>query len=150
MPSKTSEWTTITKPSRRTSKKEAEAVPAAETTTAPSADASSPQPKTPDASTTLKNLLGVVPLDKQQQQIDQVKKQEHRALPADVDYATIATLSKEAREKLNSIQPLSLGQAGRIPGVSPADVTALLLWLELRKRQNSSSQQRAVNLDPAR
>lgn len=68
MPSKTSEWTTITKPSRRTSKKEAEAVPAAETTTAPSADASSPQPKTPDASTTLKNLLGVVPLDKQQQQ----------------------------------------------------------------------------------
>ncbi|MCP9776626.1 MULTISPECIES: tRNA uridine-5-carboxymethylaminomethyl(34) synthesis enzyme MnmG [unclassified Cyanobium] len=86
-------------------------------------------------------------LARQQQQIDQVKKQEHRALPADVDYATIATLSKEAREKLNSIQPLSLGQAARIPGVSPADVTALLLWLELRKRQNSSSQQRAGNLD---
>ena len=89
-------------------------------------------------------------LARQQQQIDQVKKQEHRALPADVDYATIATLSKEAREKLNSIQPLSLGQAGRIPGVSPADVTALLLWLELRKRQNSSSQQRAGTLDPNR
>jgi tRNA uridine 5-carboxymethylaminomethyl modification enzyme len=89
-------------------------------------------------------------LARQQQQIDQVKKQEHRALPADVDYATIATLSKEAREKLNSIQPLSLGQAARIPGVSPADVTALLLWLELRKRQNSSSQQRAGNLDPIR
>ncbi len=89
-------------------------------------------------------------LARQQQQIDQVKKQEHRALPADVDYATIATLSKEAREKLNSIQPLSLGQAARIPGVSPADVTALLLWLELRKRQYSSSQQRAVNLDPTR
>ena len=89
-------------------------------------------------------------LARQQQQIDQVKKQEHRALPADVDYATIATLSKEAREKLNSIQPLSLGQAARIPGVSPADVTALLLWLELRKRQTSSSLQRAVNLDPTR
>ncbi|KRO92123.1 MAG: tRNA uridine 5-carboxymethylaminomethyl modification protein, partial [cyanobacterium BACL30 MAG-120619-bin27] len=89
-------------------------------------------------------------LARQQQQIDQVKKQEHRAIPADVDYATIATLSKEAREKLNSIQPLSLGQAGRIPGVSPADVTALLLWLELRKRQNSSSQQRAGTLDPNR
>jgi tRNA uridine 5-carboxymethylaminomethyl modification enzyme len=72
-----------------------------------------------------------------------VKKQEHRALPTDVDYASIATLSKEAREKLNSIQPLSLGQAGRIPGVSPADVTALLLWLELRKRQSSSSLARA-------
>ena len=89
-------------------------------------------------------------LARQQQQIDQVKKQEHRALPADVDYATIATLSKEAREKLNSIQPLSLGQAARIPGVSPADVTALLLWLELHKRQNSSSQQRAGNLGPIR
>ena len=89
-------------------------------------------------------------LARQQQQIDQVKKQEHRALPADVDYATISTLSKEAREKLNSIQPLSLGQAARIPGVSPADVTALLLWLELRKRQTSSSQKRAVNLDPTR
>ncbi|MEY4801443.1 MAG: tRNA uridine-5-carboxymethylaminomethyl(34) synthesis enzyme MnmG [Cyanobacteriota bacterium] len=89
-------------------------------------------------------------LARQQQQIDQVKKQEHRALPADVDYATIATLSKEAREKLNSIQPLSLGQAARIPGVSPADVTALLLWLELRKRQTSSSLQRAVNLDSTR
>jgi tRNA uridine 5-carboxymethylaminomethyl modification enzyme len=89
-------------------------------------------------------------LARQQQQIDQVKKQEHRALPIDVDYATIATLSKEAREKLNSIKPLSLGQAGRIPGVSPADVTALLLWLELRKRQISSSQQRASTLDPNR
>ena len=89
-------------------------------------------------------------LARQQQQIDQVKKQEHRALPADLDYATIGTLSKEAREKLNSIQPVSLGQAGRIPGVSPADVTALLLWLELRKRQNSSSQQRAGTLDPNR
>ena len=89
-------------------------------------------------------------LARQQQQIDQVKKQEHRAIPADVDYATIATLSKEAREKLNSIQPLSLGQAGRIPGVSPADVTALLLWLELRKRQNSSSTARAGTVDPNR
>ena len=89
-------------------------------------------------------------LARQQQQIDQVKKQEHRALPADVDYATIATLSKEAREKLNSVQPLSLGQAARIPGVSPADVTALLLWLELHKRQNSSTQQRAGNLGPIR
>ena len=82
-------------------------------------------------------------LARQQQQIDQVKKQEHRAIPADVDYAAIGTLSKEAREKLITIQPLSLGQAARIPGVSPADVTALLLWLELRKRQSSSSPKRA-------
>ena len=86
-------------------------------------------------------------LARQQQQIDQVKKQEHRAIPADVDYAAIGTLSKEAREKLSTIQPLSLGQAARIPGVSPADVTALLLWLELRKRQSSSSPQRVGNVN---
>jgi tRNA uridine 5-carboxymethylaminomethyl modification enzyme len=86
-------------------------------------------------------------LARQQQQIDQVKKQEHRAIPADVDYAAIGTLSKEAREKLSTIRPLSLGQAGRIPGVSPADVTALLLWLELRKRQSSSSPQRVGNVN---
>jgi tRNA uridine 5-carboxymethylaminomethyl modification enzyme len=77
-------------------------------------------------------------LARQQQQIDQVKKQAHRPIPADIDYATIATLSKEAREKLAAVQPGSLGQASRVPGVSPADITALMLWLEIRKRQDSS------------
>ncbi|MFM7312326.1 MAG: tRNA uridine-5-carboxymethylaminomethyl(34) synthesis enzyme MnmG, partial [Cyanobium sp.] len=76
-------------------------------------------------------------LARQQQQIDQVKKQEHRPIPTDIDYATIATLSREAREKLASIQPTSLGQAARIPGVSQADVTALLLWLELDSRRRA-------------
>ena len=89
-------------------------------------------------------------LARQQQQIDRVRKQEHQPIPADVNYAAIGTLSKEARERLAAVQPLSLGQASRVPGVSPADVTALLLWMELRKRQNSSSQQRAGNLDPTR
>ena len=74
-------------------------------------------------------------LARQQQQIDQVKKQEHRAIPADIDYATIGTLSREAREKLAAVQPVNLGQASRIPGVSPADVTALMLWLELESRR---------------
>jgi len=86
-------------------------------------------------------------LARQQQQIDQVKKQEHRPIPAGVDYAAIATLSKEAREKLAAVQPLSLGQAARVPGVSSADITALMLWLEIRRRQNSSSQLREGNLD---
>ncbi len=81
-------------------------------------------------------------LARQQQQIDQVKKQGHRQIPAGVDYAAIATLSKEAREKLAAVQPSSLGQATRVPGVSPADITALLLWLEVRKRQDSSSPKR--------
>jgi tRNA uridine 5-carboxymethylaminomethyl modification enzyme len=74
-------------------------------------------------------------LQRQQQQIDQVKRQSQRKLPADLDYAGIGTLSNEAREKLTAIQPGTLGQASRIPGVSQADITALLMWLELRQRQ---------------
>jgi tRNA uridine 5-carboxymethylaminomethyl modification enzyme len=74
-------------------------------------------------------------LARQRQQIDQVRKQEHRPLPADLDYAVITTLSKEAREKLAAVTPLNLGQAARVPGVSAADITALLLWLELRHRR---------------
>jgi tRNA uridine 5-carboxymethylaminomethyl modification enzyme len=74
-------------------------------------------------------------LARQQQQIDQVKKQEHKAIPDGIDYAAIGTLSREAREKLAAVQPLNLGQASRVPGVSPADVTALMLWLELEGRR---------------
>ena len=74
-------------------------------------------------------------LARQQQQIDQVKKKEHKPIPSDTNYASISTLSREAREKLAAVQPLNLGQAARVPGVSPADVTALMLWLELQQRQ---------------
>ena len=74
-------------------------------------------------------------LARQQQQIEQVRRQQGLPIPAGLDYASIGTLSAEAREKLAAIQPLSLGQAARIPGVSPADVQALLLWLELRRRR---------------
>ena len=76
-------------------------------------------------------------LARQQQQIEQVKKQEHRPIPPGIDYAAIGTLSREAREKLAAIQPSNLGQAGRVPGVSQADVSALLLWLELERRRRS-------------
>ena len=74
-------------------------------------------------------------LQRQQQQIDQVKRQSQRKLPADLNYAGIGTLSNEAREKLTAIQPSTLGQASRIPGVSKADITALLMWLELQQRE---------------
>jgi len=74
-------------------------------------------------------------LARQQQQIDQARRQGGRAIPADTDYAAIATLSSEAREKLAAVRPLTLAQASRIAGVSPADVTALLLWLELAQRR---------------
>ena len=64
-----------------------------------------------------------------------MKRQSQRKLPPAMDYAGIGTLSREAREKLTAIQPTTLGQASRIPGVSQADITALLMWLELRKRE---------------
>ncbi|MED5469776.1 MAG: tRNA uridine-5-carboxymethylaminomethyl(34) synthesis enzyme MnmG, partial [Cyanobacteriota bacterium] len=74
-------------------------------------------------------------LQRQQQQIDQLKRQSQRRLPANLDYANISTLSKEAREKLTAVGPLNFAQASQIPGVSKADLTALLVWLELQKRR---------------
>ncbi|WP_445632259.1 tRNA uridine-5-carboxymethylaminomethyl(34) synthesis enzyme MnmG [Nostoc sp. DSM 114167] len=77
-------------------------------------------------------------LARQQNQIDQIARQAHRQLPRDLDYTTIDTLSKEAREKLTHIKPLTLGQAARIGGVNPADINALLLYLELRRTKSQS------------
>ena len=77
-------------------------------------------------------------LARQQNQIDQIARQAHRQLPGDLDYTKIDTLSKEAREKLTHVKPLTLGQAARIGGVNPADVNALLLYLELRRTKSQS------------
>ncbi|MEO0967788.1 MAG: tRNA uridine-5-carboxymethylaminomethyl(34) synthesis enzyme MnmG [Cyanobacteria bacterium J06639_18] len=72
-------------------------------------------------------------LARQKNQIEQISRQANRQLPTNLDYGTIETLSKEAREKLNQVQPLTIGQASRIGGVNPADINALLIYLELRK-----------------
>jgi tRNA uridine 5-carboxymethylaminomethyl modification enzyme len=78
-------------------------------------------------------------LARQQQQIEQVRRQDQRPIPLEIDYGGIGTLSAEAREKLARVLPATLGQAARVPGVSAADVTALLLWLELRTRQRAEA-----------
>jgi tRNA uridine 5-carboxymethylaminomethyl modification enzyme len=75
-------------------------------------------------------------LQRQQQQIDQVARQTQRPLPPDLDYSGIETLSKEAREKLTSVKPLTIGQATRIGGVNPADINALLVYLEVNYRKS--------------
>jgi tRNA uridine 5-carboxymethylaminomethyl modification enzyme len=74
-------------------------------------------------------------LQRQQHQIDQVSRHANRQLPPDLNYAAIETLSKESREKLSQVKPLTIGQAARIGGVNPADINALLVYLELRSRQ---------------
>lgn len=61
------------------------------------------------------------------------KKEEARLLPSGTDYMSISGLRVEAREKLQQIQPMSIGQAGRISGVSPADIAVLLIWLEQKQ-----------------
>ena len=69
-------------------------------------------------------------LARQEKQVAEFKKEESRLLPADIDYDSITGLRLEARQKLSEIRPMSLGQAGRISGVSPADIAVLLIWLE--------------------
>ncbi len=66
---------------------------------------------------------------RQQADIDEMRRLENRLLPEDVDYTAIVGLRKEAQEKLGKIRPRSIGQASRISGVSPADVSVLIVWL---------------------
>ncbi len=73
-------------------------------------------------------------IDQQLKQVEQFKKLEGRLLPMDLDYETIQGLRLEARQKLNLVRPQNLGQASRITGVSPADISVLLIYMEQMKR----------------
>lgn len=70
----------------------------------------------------------------QQEQIEKMRRLEEKKLPADLDYKTIKGLRLEAQEKLNKFRPLNVGQAGRISGVNPADVSVLLIWLASQEK----------------
>lgn len=74
-------------------------------------------------------------IKRQIMQVEQFKKMEEKLLPENQDYSDIHGLRLEARQKLNKVQPKSIGQASRISGVSPADVSVLIVWLESRKNQ---------------
>jgi len=73
-------------------------------------------------------------IEKQLAQIEQMQKLEEKKLPQNTDYSQVYGLRLEAAEKLNKVQPLSIGQASRISGVSPADISMLVVWLQKEKR----------------
>ncbi len=78
-------------------------------------------------------------IQKQLAQVAEMRKLEARQLPADTDYSTLVGLSLEAREKLQKIRPLNIGQASRISGVSPADVSVLLVWMQQKEGRHDSN-----------
>ncbi len=77
-------------------------------------------------------------IKKQIDQVDRAQKLETKLLPEDIDYMQIQGLALEARQKLTKIKPRSIGQAGRISGVSPADVSILMIFLEQHRRKENS------------
>ena len=73
-------------------------------------------------------------IDRQLRQVEEVRRLEERPMPEDIDYLSIAGLRLEARQKLDAIRPKDLGQAGRVSGVSPADVAVLMVYLKQKER----------------
>ena len=72
-------------------------------------------------------------IQRQMRQVEQFKKLENKKIPEDLNYDDVPSLRTEARQKLTAVRPLSIGQASRISGVSPADISVLLVWLEHKK-----------------
>lgn len=84
-------------------------------------------------------------LGRQQTQIDRMSRQEGKRLPADLDYSSIRGLKKEAQVRFSEIRPTTLGQAGRIPGITPADLAMLLVWLEKLQREEKGPESLKVD-----
>ena len=75
-------------------------------------------------------------IEKQTRQAEQMKRLEKRLLPPDLDYSTVKGLRLEAQEKLNRVKPLNIGQASRISGVNPADISVLLIRMSGNEENN--------------
>ena len=73
---------------------------------------------------------------RQKSQVEEMLKLENRRLPKDVDYTEVDGLRLEAREKLNRVKPENIGQASRISGVSPSDISVLCIWAQKRRMEN--------------
>ena len=74
-------------------------------------------------------------IDKQLEQVNQFRKFENKLIPEDLDYEEVKGLRIEAKQKLSKIRPMNIGQASRISGVSPADLSVLLIYLEQLQRK---------------
>ena len=77
-------------------------------------------------------------IKKQLLEVEEMKRLEQKELPENLDYTLVEGLRLEAREKLKRVMPQNIGQAGRISGVSPADINVLLIWLEQQKRNGAA------------
>ena len=76
-------------------------------------------------------------IKRQMKQVEQFKKLESKKIPEDLDYEKVGSLRTEARQKLEAFRPVSIGQASRISGVSPADISVLLVYLEQHRRRST-------------
>jgi len=100
-------------------------------------------PELPEVSREVKDQVSIQTkykgyIDRQMSQVEQFKKMEDNLIPEDIDYSKLENMRLEAREKLKKIKPRSLGQASRISGVSPADISVLMIYLEQEERENKN------------
>ena len=79
-------------------------------------------------------------LDQQQKSIERLKKSEQRAIPSWFDYTAVSGLSREMKEKLQHVRPQTLGQASRIPGVTPAAVSLVSVYIEIQAKKLQQAQ----------
>ena len=100
----------------------------------------------PDRPTLSKNVIEQVEInikyegyiERQQRQVDKFKKMENKKIPADINYDDVLSLRLEARANLKKFRPINVGQASRISGVNPADISVLLIYLENYNRSNNN------------